>query len=172
MREAAELSGGERYIFPKLGSPLKPMCENAVNGALRRMGYGPDNMTAHGFRSTASSLLNESGKWSADAIKRALSHADGNQVRAAYHHGAHWPERVEMAQWWSDRLDSLTGGAKVLAFEPHRRTKGRDWRQGSSRWRMTAMGGKRTVAPPARLTAFGRNRTIRFEQLTIASGRS
>ena len=116
LREAAELSGGGRYIFPKLGSPLKPMCENAVNGALRRMGYGSDDMTAHGFRSTASSLLNESGKWSADAIERALSHADGNQVRAAYHRGAHWPERVEMAQWWSDHLDTLREGAKVLLF--------------------------------------------------------
>ena len=92
------------------------MCENAVNGALRRMGYGPDDMTAHGFRSTASSLLNESGKWSADAIERALSHADGNQVRAAYHRGTHWPERVEMAQWWSDHLDTLKAGAKVLPF--------------------------------------------------------
>ena len=116
LRETAELSGGGRYIFPKLGSPLKPMCENAINGALRRMGYGSDDMTAHGFRSTASSLLNESGKWSADAIERALSHADSNQVRAAYHRGAHWPERVEMAQWWSDHLDTLKGGAQVLAF--------------------------------------------------------
>ena len=116
LREAAELSGGGRYIFPKLGSPLKPMCENAINGALRRMGYGPDDMTAHGFRSTASSLLNESGKWSADAIERALSHADGNQVRAAYHRGAHWPERIEMAQWWSDHLNTLKKGAQVLAF--------------------------------------------------------
>ena len=116
LREAAELSGGTRYIFSKLGSRLKPMCENAVNGALRRMGYGPADMTAHGFRSTASSLLNESGKWSADAIERALSHADGNQVRAAYHRGAHWPERVQMAQWWSDHLDVLKKGADVLTF--------------------------------------------------------
>lgn len=116
LRKAAELSGTGRYIFPKLGSPLKPMCENAINGALRRMGYGPDDMTAHGFRSTASSLLNESGKWSADAIERALSHADGNQVRAAYHRGAHWPERVEMAQWWSDQVDKLREGGEVLPF--------------------------------------------------------
>ena len=114
--EASELSGGGRYIFPKLGSPLKPMCENAINGALRRMGFGSDEMTAHGFRSTASSLLNESGKWSADAIERALSHADSNQVRAAYHRGAHWPERVEMAQWWSDHIDTLRKGADVVAF--------------------------------------------------------
>ncbi|MFL6758508.1 tyrosine-type recombinase/integrase [Sphingomonas sp.] len=120
LREAAELTGGGRYIFPKLGSPLKPMCENAINGALRRMGHGPDEMTAHGFRSTASSLLNESGRWSADAIERALSHADGNQIRAVYHRGAHWSERVEMAQWWSDHLDTLREGAEVLPFSAKR----------------------------------------------------
>jgi len=114
--EAQQLSGAGRYIFPKLGSPVKPMCENAVNGALRRMGYDADTMTAHGFRSTASSLLNESGKWNPDAIERALSHADSNQVRAAYHRGAHWPERVEMAQWWSDHLDMLRDGGEVIAF--------------------------------------------------------
>jgi integrase len=117
LREAETLSGGGRFVFPKLGSPLKPMCENAINGALRRLGYGPNDMTAHGFRSTASSLLNESGKWSYDAIERALSHADGNQVRAAYHRGAHWPERVEMAQWWSDHLDTLCKGAAILPFK-------------------------------------------------------
>ena len=120
LREAADFSGGGRFVFPKLGSPLKPMCENAINGALRRMGYGAGDMTAHGFRSTASSLLNESGKWSADAIERALSHADKNQVRAAYHRGAHWPERVEMAQWWSDHLDMLRQGADVLTFRAKR----------------------------------------------------
>jgi len=112
--EVQAVSGGWRFIFPKLGSPLKPMCENAINGALRRLKYGPDEMTAHGFRSTASSLLNESSKWSPDAIERALSHADGNQVRAAYHRGAHWPERVEMAQWWSDRIDLLRAGGEFF----------------------------------------------------------
>ena len=114
LREAEALSGGGRYVFPKLGSPLKPMCENAVNGALRRMGFDANTMTAHGFRSTASSLLNESGRWSPDAIERALAHADGNQVRAIYHRGAHWPERVEMAQWWSDHIEVLRDGATVI----------------------------------------------------------
>jgi integrase len=114
LREAHGLSGDGRFVFPKLGSRLKPMCENAINGALRRMGYGAESMTAHGFRSTASSLLNESGKWNPDAIERSLAHADANQVRAAYHRGAYWPERVEMAQWWSDHLDVLRHGAKIL----------------------------------------------------------
>lgn len=118
LREARGLTGDGRFVFPKLGSPLKPMSENAINGALRRLGYGADDMTAHGFRSTASSLLNESGKWNPDAIERALSHADKNQVRAAYHRGAHWPERVEMAQWWSDHLDTLRRGAEIVLLKP------------------------------------------------------
>ncbi len=117
LREAQALSGDGRFVFPKLGSPLKPMCENAINGALRRMGYGAGTMTAHGFRSTASSLLNESGKWNPDAIERSLAHADANQVRAAYHRGSYWQERVEMAQWWSDRLDVLREGGAVVLFE-------------------------------------------------------
>jgi len=117
LREAQALSGGGHYVFPKLGSPLKPMCENAINGALRRMGYDRAEMTAHGFRTTASSLLNESGRWSADAIERTLSHADNNQVRGIYHRGTHWPERVEMAQWWSDHLDTLREGGTVIPFK-------------------------------------------------------
>jgi integrase len=83
------------------------MSENTVNAALRRLGFGGDEMTAHGFRAMASTLLNESGKWSSDAIERALAHKDRDTVRAAYHRGAHWAERVEMAQWWADHLDSL-----------------------------------------------------------------
>ena len=120
IREAHALSGAGRYVFPKLGSPLKPMCENAINGALRRLGYGSDDMTAHGFRSTASSLLNESGKWSVDAIERALSHADCNHVRAAYHRGAHWSERVDMAQWWSSHLETMRDGAIVIPIADRR----------------------------------------------------
>lgn len=67
------------------------MSENTVNGALRRLGYGGDEMTAHGFRSTASTLLNECGKWNPDAIERALSHAEKNQIRAAYHRSIYGP---------------------------------------------------------------------------------
>src|SRR3546814_16901742 len=81
------------------------MSDNTLNAALRRMGYASSEMTAHGFRAMASTLLNESGKWSYDAIERALAHGDNNRVRAAYHRGAHWEARVAMAQWWSDYLD-------------------------------------------------------------------
>jgi integrase len=78
------------------------------------MGFGADEMTAHGFRAMASTFLNECGKWSPDAIERALAHKDTDHVRGAYHRGAHWDERVKMAQWWSDHLDTLRSGAEVV----------------------------------------------------------
>jgi integrase len=92
------------------------MSENTINAGLRRLGFSGDEMTAHGFRALASTLLNRSRKWSADAIERALAHGDKNRVRAAYHRGTHWDERVEMAQWWSDHLDVLRDGGTVLPF--------------------------------------------------------
>jgi len=95
------------YVFPAIQSWQRPMSENTLNTALRRLGYTMDEMTSHGFRSTASTLLNESGLWSADAIERSLAHKDANAVRGIYHRGAHWKERIEMAQWWSDYLDML-----------------------------------------------------------------
>lgn len=110
LRQAKAIAyGGSRYVFPSLISSLKPMSENTINMGLRRMGYTNEEMTAHGFRSTASTLLNESGLWSADAIEKALAHKDGDSVRAIYHRGKHWDERVKMAQWWSDYLDELRG---------------------------------------------------------------
>ena len=115
-REAQALTGDRDFVFPSIRSPRKPMSENTVNAALRRLGFTGDEMTAHGFRSMASTLLNESGKWSADAIERALAHQDKDSVRAAYHRGAHWQERVGMAQWWADYLDTLKFGRSVLPF--------------------------------------------------------
>ncbi len=108
------LSGGEALVFPAQGKPKRPMSENTATAALRRMGFEADEMTAHGFRAMASTLLNESGKWHPDAIERALAHRDNDQVRAAYHRGAHWEERVQMAQWWSDKLDTLRTGAAII----------------------------------------------------------
>ena len=93
------------------------MSENTLNAALRRLGYSADEMTSHGFRSTARTLLNASGTWSADAIERALAHGDTDGVRAAYHRGAHWTERVRMAQWWSDHLDTLRIGGAVVPLK-------------------------------------------------------
>lgn len=71
------------------------------------MGYSRDEMTSHGFRAVASTLLNESGKWNADAIERQLAHVESNSVRRAYARGERWDERVRMMQWWADYLDTL-----------------------------------------------------------------
>ena len=117
LKQVQALTGSGRYVFPSIRTHLRPMSENTLNAALRRLGYGGDEMTSHGFRSTASTLLNESGKWSPDAIERALAHGDTDAVRAAYHRGAHWQERVQMAQWWSDYLDTLRTGGAILPFK-------------------------------------------------------
>jgi len=115
-RQLHAITGPAGYIFPSIRTRTRPMSENTVNAGLRRLGFTGDEMTAHGFRAMASTLLNESGKWHPDAIERALAHGDGDKVRAAYHRGAHWDERVNMAQWWSDYLDQLRKGADIVAF--------------------------------------------------------
>jgi integrase len=80
------------------------MSENTIRVALRSMGYGNEDMTAHGFRSMASTTLNEHG-WPVDVIERQLAHADKNAVRAAYNHAEYLPQRRDMMQWWADFLD-------------------------------------------------------------------
>jgi len=115
-REIHSFTGPTGYVFPSIRTRTRPMSDNTINAALRRLGYASDEMTAHGFRAMASTLLNESGKWHPDAIERALAHGDSDRVRAAYHRGAHWKERVEMAQWWSDYLDQLRNGAEIVPF--------------------------------------------------------
>jgi integrase len=102
------------YLFPSLRSVDRPMSENTINAALRRLGYAQDEMTGHGFRAMAATLLNEMGLWHSDAIERQLAHCDNNAVRRAYARGEYWDERVRMMQHWSDHLDFLHGGAKVL----------------------------------------------------------
>lgn len=115
-RQIEAATGPKGFVFPSVRTRTRPMSENTINAGLRRLGYSTDEMTAHGFRAMASTLLNESGKWHPDAIERALAHGDTDKVRAAYHRGAHWQERVEMAQWWSDYLDTLRKGADVISF--------------------------------------------------------
>ncbi len=107
LRWVRQLTGDGKYVFPSIRTGARPMSENTVNVALRRLGYTSDEMTGHGFRSTASTLLNESGKWQPDAIEAALAHQDRNKVRGTYNRGQYWTERIEMAQWWSDYLDQL-----------------------------------------------------------------
>ena len=111
LRAAEAISSEQRYIFSSLYPGKRPMSENTINASLRRLGFSGKEMTAHGFRSSASTMLNESGRWSSDAIERALAHKDSNAVRSAYHRGHHWKERVEMAQWWSDYIDELRESA-------------------------------------------------------------
>ncbi len=118
LESAKAISAGQRYVFSSLYPGNRPMSENTINAALRRLGYSGKEMTAHGFRAMASTLLNESGQWSPDAIERALAHKDTNAVRAAYNRGSHWEERVAMAQWWSDYLDQLREGAEVVPLRP------------------------------------------------------
>lgn len=105
IRSMADVAAYSEYVFPSF-NPKKPLSENAINGALKRLGYA-GTMTAHGFRTTACSLLNESGEFHPDAIERALAHQDSNAVRAVYNRTQYWDERVRMMQWWSDQLDSL-----------------------------------------------------------------
>lgn len=78
-----------------------------MNQALRRMGFEKHEMTSHGFRASASSLLNESGKWSADAIEAELAHVGDNQVRRAYHRALYWDERVKMSKWWAKSIKKM-----------------------------------------------------------------
>ena len=110
--ELHPLTGAGRYVFPSVRTSARPMSENTVNAALRRLGYAKDEMTGHGFRSMASTLLNEMG-WNRDAIERQLAHAERNSIRAAYNFAEFLPERRRMMQAWADHLDVLKAGAKV-----------------------------------------------------------
>jgi len=113
--ELHPLTGTGRYVFPGLRTPTRPMSENTVNAGLRRLGYAKDEMTGHGFRSMASTLLNEQG-WNRDAIERQLAHGERDAVRAAYNYAEHLPERRRMMQAWADYLDGLKNGAEVVAL--------------------------------------------------------
>ena len=104
--EIKPLTGDGRLLFPGVLSKERPMSDNTVNAALRRLGYTRDEMTGHGFRSMASTLLNEQG-WNRDAIERQLAHSERDAVRAAYNYAEHLPERRRMMQAWADYLDSL-----------------------------------------------------------------
>jgi integrase len=113
LHEIHPLTSSARYVFPSERTGQRPMSENTVNAALRRLGYSKEQMTGHGFRSIASTMLNEMG-WNRDAIERQLAHAERNNVRAAYNFAEFLPLRREMMQAWADHLDSLRTGAKVI----------------------------------------------------------
>lgn len=111
--ELFTLTGPDGYVFPAFHTSRRPLSENTVNQCFRRMGYAVGEVTAHGLRTTASTLLNESGKWSPDAIERSLAHADANSIRGVYNRGRYWEERVAMHQWWSDYLDEMRAAAPI-----------------------------------------------------------
>jgi integrase len=114
LEELSTFTGRYELLFPGVRSPSRPLSENTLNAALRRLGYGRDDMSSHGFRAAASSLLNECGKWNADAIEAQLAHVEANGVRKAYARAEYWAERVEMMAYWADRLDELRRGGIVV----------------------------------------------------------
>lgn len=110
--ELHKLTGAGRFLFPSIRTTSRPISNNTVNAALRRLGYGPEDMTGHGFRAMASTLLNGHG-WDRDVIERQLAHGERNEVRAAYNFAEYLPERRKMMQWWADFLDELRAAKPV-----------------------------------------------------------
>jgi integrase len=105
LRQLEKITGNRLYLFPNQHNPAMFMSENTILFALYRMGYH-SRATGHGFRSTASTILNENG-FGADVIERQLAHNERNSVRAAYNHAQYLPERRQMMQWWADYLDEV-----------------------------------------------------------------
>lgn len=101
-------SSDSKYLFPSVRTKNRPMSENTINAALRRMGYTKEEFTGHGFRAMASTTLHSKG-WKSDVIERQLAHGERNPVKAAYNHAEYLPERIEMMQYWADLLDNLKG---------------------------------------------------------------
>lgn len=124
LRELEPLTGHRResrpdakhYVFPGVRTSARCMSENTINAALRRLGYTTEQMTGHGFRSMASTRLNESQKWHRDAIERQLAHGERDKVRASYNYAEHLDERRRMMQWWADYLDVQKDGAQVVSL--------------------------------------------------------
>lgn len=112
LEDLQPFTGDGIFLFPSVRTSQRPMSDNTINAALRRMGYGKDEIVGHGFRHMASTLLNEQG-WSADAIERQLAHKESG-VRAIYNLAEYMPERRRMMQAWADYLDTLKAGGKPV----------------------------------------------------------
>lgn len=106
LKELREFSGSGKLLFPSIRTATRPLSDATVLNAIRRMGYAKDEMSTHGFRSLASTLLNELG-YNRDWIERQLAHGERNDVRAAYNYAEYLPERRRMMQEWADYLDKL-----------------------------------------------------------------
>ncbi|MBT3448925.1 MAG: tyrosine-type recombinase/integrase [Bacteroidetes Order II. Incertae sedis bacterium] len=107
------VTGKCELLFPKRGTSREPMSNSTILRVIERIGY-KGRMTGHGFRSVASSILNESGLFDFDAIERQLSHQDRDDVRAAYNRAKYMNERRRMMQWWADKLDSLENPSQIV----------------------------------------------------------
>ena len=116
LRDLQSITGQGKFLFPSIRSAARCMSENTINAALRRLGFTKNEMTGHGFRSAASSMLNESGLWNADAIERQLAHADSDSVRRAYARADFWKERVRMMKWWADKCDKMRSGGTIVSL--------------------------------------------------------
>ena len=119
LEDIYQLTGRGRYVFPSIRTNLRPISNNTINVALRRLGYDKETMCAHGFRAMASTLLHELG-FNSDYIERQLAHKEGNAIKAAYNHARHLPERFEMMQAWADYLDGLREGADIISIRQKR----------------------------------------------------
>jgi integrase len=116
LKEVKPLTGNSSYVFPSLRSSQRPMSNNAILAALRRMGYSKDEMTGHGFRAMARTILDEVLHVRPEYIEHQLAHAVRDPNGRAYNRTAHLEERKKMMQQWGDYLDDLKAGAKVLPF--------------------------------------------------------
>ena len=114
LRELQPWTGTGKYLFPSVRTETRPLSDATMLNALRRMGYQKDEMSVHGFRSIASTLLNELG-YNRDWIERQLAHGERNEVRAAYNYAEYLPERRKMMQEWADYLDRLRTGKSEQA---------------------------------------------------------
>lgn len=119
LRELHRLTGTGDLVFPGVRTRDRPMSENTVNAALRRLGYSKEEMTGHGFRHMASTRLNELG-FNPDAIERQLSHKDRDAIRGTYNLAQYMAERKSMMQAWSDYLDGLRAGGSIVAMRRKR----------------------------------------------------
>jgi integrase len=121
LEELKPLTGHGRYVFPSERTLARPMSANTLTAALRSLGYDSTQMTVHGFRHMASTLLNESGKWRGDAIERQMAHMPRDQVRAVYNAAEYLPDRRRMMDWWANHLDTLAADHnKIVSIKTRR----------------------------------------------------
>lgn len=117
LRELQALTGRGRFVFPGARSNQRPMSDNAILAAMRRMGIGKEEMSGHGFRAVARTILDEVLGVRPDYIEHQLAHAVRDTNGRAYNRTAHLPERHKMMQAWADYLDALKAGAHVVSFK-------------------------------------------------------